>query len=547
MILNFAKRKRKAYRTAFSIALSYLWLSAKKPFLTSQIYKNKLAKKHQDNAQKLKNSITALNGLFIKVGQLLSIMSNILPEAYGDALESLQDKAPTSNLENSDRTIKAELGESYHTVFKQFESEPIAAASIGQVHTAHLLTGEKVAVKIQHPYIEHLARLDLQIIENLVKLAGRYFKVNGLDNIYKQVRIMINEELDYSHEANAMLRISENLKGQSQMVIPKVYPKYSTKKVLVTSFCEGEKITNKAIYGKDKLSAEVISKTLMEAYCKMLLVDGYYHADPHPGNILVNESGQIILLDFGAVGILSDLTRKEIPKFLQAIVAKDTDRVLASMQRMGFVGKDRDTERTAQKMIDAMNEFINSGISFSDIDLDTIKNSNIENLRKELSFRELTSTFDVPKDWILLQRSLVLLLAIYANIAPEYNPVDTIKPFIKRMILSKEGFKNLVLDSIVSQATTLLGIPRKVDAFLSKANKGELEIEVKGLDKQIRRQRAMKWQLFTGFIAFSCIIMSFISSELENYKYEQYFILSFVVSFAIFSILIIKSWFKRSK
>ena len=388
MILNISKRKRKAYSMAFSIALSYFWLQCLKPFITKKNYHLRLEKKHLKNAKRLKNNILALNGLFIKVGQLLSILSNILPEAYGNALESLQDRAPASSEENSKKTVNNELGNHIEEVFDQFESKPIAAASIGQVHIAYLKSGEKVAVKIQHPHIETLAELDLQIIENLVKAAGRYFKVNGLDNIYKQVRIMIIEELDYSHEAKAMDKISENLRKYDQVIIPKVYTNLSTKKLLVTQFCEGEKITKKELYEPGKLDPKQISTTLMEAYCQMFLVDGYYHADPHPGNIKVNDKGDIILLDFGAVGILSDVTRKEIPKFLQAMVAKDTDRVLASMQKMGFVGRDRDTEKTAQKMIDALNEFISSGINFSDIDFDTIKHSNIENLRKELSFKE---------------------------------------------------------------------------------------------------------------------------------------------------------------
>ncbi|MFK8036854.1 MAG: ABC1 kinase family protein [Crocinitomicaceae bacterium] len=545
MISNIKKRKRKAYSTAFAIARSYIWLKVLKPFISYQRYGEKLEKKHLKNADKLKDAITELNGLFIKVGQLLSIMSNVLPEAYAIALETLQDHAPASSPKDSEATILNELGRPPTSIFDQFEAEPIAAASIGQVHIAYLTTGEKVAVKIQHPQIERLAKLDLQIIENLVKLAGRYFKVNGLDNIYKQVRIMINEELDYSHEASAMQTIRENLKDQKRVIVPEVFTELSSKKVLVTKFCEGQKIANQELYTNGKLDAQDISEHLMTAYCKMLLVDGYYHADPHPGNILVNQEGEIILLDFGAVGILSDITRKEIPKFLQAIVAKDSERVLTSMQKMGFVSKDKDTEKTAQKMIDAMNEFISSGVNFSEMDYDTIKNSNIDELRKELSFKELTSTFDVPKDWILLQRSLVLLLAIFANIAPKYNPVDTIKPFVKRMVLSKEGFKNLVLDSIVSQATTLLGIPRKVDAFLNKANKGELEIEVKGFEKQMKRRNALSWQIFIGSFAMICFILSFIANQYGNIVYERYFIVSALVLGLIFALLVLRGVFKR--
>ncbi|MDX1348782.1 MAG: AarF/UbiB family protein, partial [Putridiphycobacter sp.] len=265
----------------------------------------------------------------------------------------------------------------------------------------------------------------------------------------------------------------------------------------------------------------------------------------HPGNILVNELGEIILLDFGAVGTLSDKTRKEIPKFLQAIVANDTDKVLSSMQKMGFVGKDKDTEKTAQKMIEAMNDFINSGVNFSDLDYDTIKNSNIDQLRKELGFKELTSTFDVPKDWILLQRSLVLLLGIYASISPDYNPVKTIKPFIKKMVLSKEGFKNLVVDSLFSQATTLLGIPRKFDTFLTKANKGQIEIEIKGMERAHKKRNVLNWQFFIGACAFMSLVLAFVANHFQNSKYEQAFNTMSIVLGAIFLLQIIRFWFQK--
>ena len=545
MILQIKKRKRKAYSTAFIVSVSYLSLQVIKPLLSNERYQIKLARRHQRNAARVMGTIVELNGLFIKVGQLLSILSNILPESYRTALETLQDKAPASSCERIEETILSELNQSCYTIFDDFSREPIASASIGQVHIAYLKTGQKVAVKVQHSHIEKLADLDLKIVESLVKMTGKIFKINGLENIYSQIRIMIEEELDYSYEAIAMASVKLSLKKYDKIIVPEVFNEFSSTKVLVTAFCEGKKVTNPDLYESGQVSANAVCENLMEAYCKMFLVDGYYHADPHPGNILVNELGEIILLDFGAVGTLSDKTRKEIPKFLQAIVANDTDKVLSSMQKMGFVGKDKDTEKTAQKMIEAMNDFINSGVNFSDLDYDTIKNSNIDQLRKELGFKELTSTFDVPKDWILLQRSLVLLLGIYASISPDYNPVKTIKPFIKKMVLSKEGFKNLVVDSLFSQATTLLGIPRKFDTFLTKANKGQIEIEIKGMERAHKKRNVLNWQFFIGACAFMSLVLAFVANHFQNSKYEQAFNTMSIVLGAIFLLQIIRFWFQK--
>ncbi|MDX1350017.1 MAG: AarF/ABC1/UbiB kinase family protein, partial [Putridiphycobacter sp.] len=283
MILQIKKRKRKAYSTAFIVSVSYLSLQVIKPLLSNERYQIKLARRHQRNAARVMGTIVELNGLFIKVGQLLSILSNILPESYRTALETLQDKAPASSCERIEETILSELNQSCYTIFDDFSREPIASASIGQVHIAYLKTGQKVAVKVQHSHIEKLADLDLKIVESLVKMTGKIFKINGLENIYSQIRIMIEEELDYSYEAIAMASVKLSLKKYDKIIVPEVFNEFSSTKVLVTAFCEGKKVTNPDLYESGQVSANAVCENLMEAYCKMFLVDGYYHADPHPG------------------------------------------------------------------------------------------------------------------------------------------------------------------------------------------------------------------------------------------------------------------------
>ena len=231
--ISARKRSRRAYKVAYRIVWSYLFLFIRKRILRAERYEAKLLRLHEKNALRLKDAILELKGLFTKVGQLLSVMSTILPDAYSRVLESLQDKAPASDFSQTEKTIATELGEGLDTVFAEFNREPIASASIGQVYRARLKSGEEVAVKVQHSNIEALAQLDLQIIETLVKRSAFFFRIHGIENIYKQVRLMVEEELNYTLEAKSMERIAQQLLDFPSIIVPTLFPAYSTSKMIV--------------------------------------------------------------------------------------------------------------------------------------------------------------------------------------------------------------------------------------------------------------------------------------------------------------------------
>ncbi len=544
MKINAKQRRRTANRISIKIVWSYIRLYLVKRLFHSKTYQKKLEKLHQKNAEIAKKTILELDGLFIKVGQLLSIMSGFLPKAYGEVLESLQDHTPASEYEHTKKTIEEELGESVDGLFQSFEKLPVASASIGQVHQAVLKTGEKVAVKIQHPQIEILAELDLSIIEGLIKRVLRFFKITGLDHVYVQVRQMIQEELDYEKESESIQQIKENCKDIEGVIIPKVFTEYSSKKVLVTTFYEGTKITNTSQLEEWGIQMDKVMERLVFCYCEMILNHGIYHADPHPGNILINKNGEVVILDYGAVGRLEDSMREQIPVFIQAVLYKDNEKVLKSMKKMGFIGKGKAAEETAEKIIEALSNFISEGIDVQNLSFDSIKNSGIDKLRKELSIKELTNTVEVPKDWILLERTLLLLYGINTRIAPEYNPVDTIKPYLKRLIFKDGGFRKVILNAIKHQANLLLGLPKKTDEFLTKANKGDLKIKLKDYNRNTGRLYAVGQQIFMSLIAFMSLCMAVYCHQNNLSGYENVFIGISIV----FGLLMLRlMWKNRAK
>jgi len=499
------KRARRAYRVAYGIVSSYLFLFIRKRLMRADRYTRKLDLLHEKNALRLKLAILELKGLFTKVGQLLSVMSTILPDAYSQVLESLQDKAPASDFSETEATIEEQLGKPIDQLFSEFNSKPIASASIGQVYKARLKSGETVAVKVQHADIEALAQLDLNIIETLVKRLSFFFEVKGVDHVYKQVRLMVEEELDYSLEAKSMERIANQLSDYPTIIVPQLFPSYSSSKIIVCAFYEGVKITNTQQLAAWNIDGAEVVDRLINAFCKLILEDGFYHADPHPGNVLMNEKGEIILLDFGATAQLNDGMRTEIPLLIQSIIRKDTPKILSSLQKMGFLGNDKDSREVAGKLVDALTNFVQNEIkidnlNIKDVSFDDIKGSSLDNLRKEIGIKELAKTIQVPKDWILLERTILLLHGISATIAPDYNAMDTVKPYLKNMVLSNGGLKTIIFDTLKQEFTALFQLPSALGQFLDKANSGKLEIQTRNRDAKRFYALGQQFMLVLGII-----------------------------------------------
>ncbi len=255
---------------------------------------------------------------------------------------------------------------------------------------------------------------------------------------------------------------------------------------------------------------------------KLILDDGFYHADPHPGNVLINKAGEIILLDFGATAELNEAMRREIPILIQHIIRKDTPKILASLQKMGFLGNDNDSREVAGKLVDALTNFVQNEIkldnlNIKDVSFDDIKGSSIDNLRKEIGIRELTQTLQVPKDWILLERAIILLHGISATIAPSYNAMDTVKPYLKKVVLNDGGLKKIILDTIKQEFTALIQLPSALSLFMDKANAGKLEVQTRSRDA--KRFYALGQQLILVLIIFGFLILDAIHSN-DFYRYS---------------------------
>jgi ubiquinone biosynthesis protein len=474
-------RLRKAYWTTVVVLWSYFRLWFLKKIWGQSWYDARILPLHVRNAERVRDAILELKGLFVKLGQMLSILSNFLPESFQKPLEGLQDQMPPRPFATVQARILRELGQPIEHLFDTFDNNPLAAASIGQVHRARLHDGTEVVVKVQHIDIESVAQIDLEIIRRLTRILAWFFDIKGVDYLYTQVRKMIEEELDFTREADSMERVRGNLGADLGITVPLVHRAYSSSKVITSSWHDGVKISNLLQLEVWGVNRRNLAANLLKAYCLMLFRDGFYHADPHPGNILVQQDGTMVLLDFGAVATISPTLLTGIPQLIEAAVRNDTTAMVAALNSMGFIAQSSEAEKVAEKLLTALRNFLQNevnleGLNFKDIDIDPFDNS-LYRFVQEVGLNGLAGTVQVPKDYVLLSRMITILLGLCNALAPNLNPLEIVRPYAQQFLMGdKEGIFSWVKGMLRRNITTALGLPDELHQVLQKVKKGALEV-----------------------------------------------------------------------
>jgi ubiquinone biosynthesis protein len=482
----------RAYLTTFEVVFSYLWLSFGHKLFGDGWYGQRMAAAHKLNARRVERTIISLQGLFIKVGQLLSIMANFLPEEFRAGLERLQDQVPPRPFSEIEQRIQVEFHKPVDQVFEKFDREPMASASLGQVHEARTREGQRVAVKVQHKDIDEMCRLDLKTIRRIMQIVSLFFPIRGLDLYYHQIRDMISRELDFEGEAANIERIAANFVHDPRVQFPRVVRELSTPRVLTTSFVDGVKIGDVAAIDELGVDRKELARRVVRAYCQMIFVDGIYHADPHPGNMLVTPSGDLILLDFGAVGELSKDMREGIPEFLEAALRRDTDRLVKAMRKMHFIATTSDDE-VSEKVVEYLHRRFQEEVKLESFNLKDIKvdpQKGFENLldlrRMNIGLRELSGTFQIPRDWVLLERALLLLTGVCTQLDPDMNPMDVVHPYLKEFVFGNRDWTQIALEAAKDMAMRAITLPEHLNKYLEKSVRGEIEVRVRGMTQGAR-------------------------------------------------------------
>jgi predicted unusual protein kinase regulating ubiquinone biosynthesis (AarF/ABC1/UbiB family) len=489
-----ALRFLKAYWVTFVVIASYLSVKFQAKFRSDAAIERLLMRKHRKNARRIERTIIALQGMFIKVGQLISIMTNFLPPEFREELEGLQDQVPPRPYKDIEARIREEFGgKGVKELFAEFGERPIAAASIGQVHVARLHSGEKVAVKVQYPDIEEIVRIDLRTLKRIFRIIGRFVPYQGLDGVYREIRAMILEELDFRREAENVKRVARHFAEQPEVAFPRVVAELSSARVLTTRWEEGIKISDLERLDRAKLDRRDLAKRVVEAYCQQIFVDGVYHADPHPGNVLARATAdgpQIVFLDFGAVAEVSPGMRQGIIELLQGAFHRDTQKIVRAMKDMGFIARGAD-DRVFDRVVEYFHQRFQEEIKLESFNLRDIKfdpQKGLENLadlrRMNISLRELTSSFHVPREWILLERTVLLLMGLCTALDPDMNPASVIRPYLEQFVLGPDrDWSTFVVDTGKELVLGAAALPGEMRRFMARAQRGELEVTFANVDE----------------------------------------------------------------
>lgn len=387
------------------------------------------ARAHAKNADRLTDGFTRLRGVFIKVGQVLSVIGTFLPKAYGESLSRLQDKVPGRPFREVLGRLEEALGPDPLSRFESFEEEPLAAASLAQVHRAVTRDGREVAVKVLYPGIEQLIRRDLAVLRSILPVVSRLIVVSRLDRVLEQLTAMLSRETDYAHERENMERVRAMFTDRSDIVIPTLLPELTGGGVLTMSFERGTKISELAALRSAGIETDAVARLLVEVFVKMLFEFRRFHADPHPGNFLVRPGPTLIILDYGAVEEVTPALAEGMQQVVLGAVTRDSGTILLGLERMGFVAEGGDKsllERVGREYLAVLG---NVQIQdFSRLDRATAeKLSGFQQVRGQL--REIMRNIEYPEGYFYVERTLVLLFGLVGQLAPKQGLPGLVAPY----------------------------------------------------------------------------------------------------------------------
>jgi predicted unusual protein kinase regulating ubiquinone biosynthesis (AarF/ABC1/UbiB family) len=394
----------------------------------------------------LKKTIIKLGPTFIKIGQALGTRADLLPLSYVKELGTLQDDVPSFSNEIAFARIEKELGKPIGELYADFDVEPVAAASLGQVYRAHLFSGEEVAVKVQRPNLSATIRGDIDIMAKIAKFAERFPSLNenaDWAGMLREFDETIHEEMDYSAEAGNAERFRDNFKDWIAVHVPVIHWSHTSSKVMTMEFIRGTKVIETAALSAQGISAAKVNRLLIRTYLKQLLEDGFFHADPHPGNLLVMEDGRVAFFDFGMVGrITPKLQTKMVDAFFH-VVSKDPQGIAQDLIELDFMKPGSDPEKI-RPIVEKM---------FS-LHLDLkLKDVKFKEMTYELADIMYDYPFRLPSNFTYIMRALMTLEGIGYVIDPEFNFFETARPFAKEFMLRRESkhFRQMIFDKITGR------------------------------------------------------------------------------------------------
>ncbi len=422
--------------------------------------------------ERLRLLLEDLGPTFIKFGQLLSTRPDLLPAPYIEELEKLQDRVHPSPLDEIVEIVSQDLGKDLKALFRSFDEKPLASASIGQVHRAVTHLGEEVVVKVRKKGLQKTVEQDLQVLKLLVDVIEEwpYFKLHDLKGFLNQFERSIRGELDFTHELYNIRKMRELLSPQDPVKIPRVYDDYSSKRVLTMEFLPGKKLSEITDSDLSGGRGEVLAKRLAGAVIRQIFEDGVFHADLHPGNILMMPDGKVGLIDFGSIGKCTPGMMDDLLLLIYYLIRRDFPHIARLVLKVGRLQKDVDVQELTYDIMDTLDPYY--GLSIQDIELTGVFNSFFT-----ISMRHQIT---LPPQYVLLARTLVSLEGVVSSLAPDLEILAHLEPALVRVVRSRWAPSRIFKDvesSLAELFRSLKSAPLHLSEILKRAAEGHLKID----------------------------------------------------------------------
>jgi ubiquinone biosynthesis protein len=435
--------------------------------------------------ERLRLSLEELGPTFIKLGQILSTRPDIFPADVIDELRKLQDSVPPFPFSEAQAVIESELEERIENIYLEFDPNPVAAASLAQVHRARLCSGKLVAVKVQRPGIEQTIELDISILRDLANFLDHHTPYGKLYNFTLMVQDFektIKEELDFTQEGENAERFRQNFIRDKGIEVPIVKWIYTTRRVLTMEFIEGIRIDDCPALEAAGINQPNLARNLVTSICNQILRDGFFHADPHPGNIQVLLNGAIVFLDLGMVGHLDETRKSMISKFFIGVTTRDSRQVvkaLTGLEKMPSQSNLKQFEKDVDLVID---KYLTK----------PWKEIKLPDLFRDMFNSAFTNKIKIPQEFAMLGKTFGTLQGLLEKLAPDMNTLEVVKPIAKRLLresFTLEKIGSGLRKSIWNYRDLLVEFPNALLRFMTKMEDEDfaVQMEIKGIDKILKR------------------------------------------------------------
>jgi len=476
------------------------------------IFKNKNNEKSRVQIKRARwftNQLIKLGSAFIKIGQLLSARPDLIPNTWIQELSKLQEQAPNFSFTQVEETIRNELGSTFNEI-DQIICDPVGSASLAQVHRATLKDGKKVVFKVQRPNLKELFIIDLGIMQQIAGLLQKnknWSRGRNWVEIARECRKVVMKELDFNCEAQYAARFRQQCLDDENVEVPEVIWDMSSEKVLCLSYLEGTKISDLEKLKLQEIDLPKIAEIGAISYLKQLVNYGFFHADPHPGNLAVSNEGKLIFYDFGMMGNISNNLQSRLGGMVKAAALRDASSLVSQLQQAGLISKDIDVGPVRRLVRLMLKEALTPPFS----------PNIIEKLSGDLYELVYETPFQLPVDLIFVMRALSTFEGVGRMLDPGFNLVSVTKPYLIELMTSNNQTPNDLINQFGRQVGELgskaVGIPKRIDESLERLEQGDLQLQIRmgESDRQFKKmftaQKTLGHSILIGSLSIASALL----------------------------------------